>query len=204
MGIPYNSPHCGFIELHMEPKDPKYILELLPEEGTLVEWGCGGSTVYFLDNLKEGQTLVTIEHRKDWYDSISNQIKNHPNLDSHVFLFVPSDIPNNHFAKPEEETPCGLADYICPDVDLIEQGDVFFVNGVARGAVVAFLSRRARQDAHVILHDFNSRVDWYGWAVPCFDYSVEPDDMIILHLSNTQIDNGDNSEIQPENDSTTS
>lgn len=204
MGIPYNSPHCGVLELHMEPKDPKYILGLVPENGTIVEWGCGGSTVYFLDHLKEGQTLVSIEHRKDWYENISSQIKNHPKLENHIFLFVPSDLPNNHFAKPEEETPCGLVDYICPDVDLIEQADVFFVNGVARGAVATFLSRRAQPHAHVILHDFTTRGGWYDWVVPCFDYSVQPDDTIILHLSNTNIDNGEQSEIQPENDSTTS
>ena len=107
----YDSPNCGEIEIQMQPDEPDYIYGLIPDEGTLVEWGCGGSTVYFLDHLKPGQILISIEHNRQWYDKISELIKNHPNIEQHVFLFIPPDgISNPYYARPEEEMPCGLED----------------------------------------------------------------------------------------------
>lgn len=202
MSITHKSPNCGDIELLMQPREPQYILDLVPENGTLVEWGCGGSTVYFLDNLKEGQTLVSIEHNEQWYNKILDLVKNHPNVDKHVFLYIPPEIPNPYYARPEEEHPCGLRDYICPDVDIIEQGDVFLVDGIARGATAAFLAVRAKKEAQVIIHDYLGRENWYDWAVQCFDYSVQPEGTVLCHMAYTEIDNGEQSEIQPENPTT--
>lgn len=188
MAIKYDSPNCGEIELLMEPDEPAYIYGLLPDEGTLVEWGCGGSTIYFLDQLKPGQTLVSIEHNQNWYEKISETIANHPNIDQHVFLFIPPDgVANSYYARPEEEMPCGLEDYIVPDMDLIESADVFLVDGVARGPTAAFLARKAKDTAHVLIHDYKGRENWYHWAARCFDYEYIPDDMVLCHMSNTKI-----------------
>jgi len=188
MAVTYKSAHCGDIDILMNEGEPSYIYGLLPDDGTLIEWGCGGSTVYFLDNLKENQYLVSIEHNKQWYDKISNLIENHPNIDRHVFLYIPSEIPNNHYARPEEDMGCGLTEYICPDIDIIQSADVFLVDGIGRGPTAAFLSKKARQDAHVIIHDYQGRELWYDWASNCFDYKVIPENMTLCHMSNTKID----------------
>lgn len=187
MTVTYNSSHHGEIEILMTEAEPVYIHGLLPDNGILVEWGCGGSTVYFLDHLKDEQYLVSIEHNKQWYDKISEKIKDHPNIDRHIFLYIPSEVPNPHYARPEEDMGCGLAEYICPDLSIIETADVFLVDGIGRGPTAAFLSKKAKQDAHVIIHDYQGRETWYGWASNCFDHQVSPADMTLCHMSNTPI-----------------
>ena len=188
MSETYNSLHCGDIEILMQLDEPAYIYDLVPEEGTLIEWGCGGSTMYFLDHLKPGQTLVSIEHNRQWYDQVSERIQNHPNIEQHVFLFIPSDgVSNTYYARPEEEMPCGLEDYIVFDMDTIKTADVFFLDGVARGPTAAFLSRQAKDTAHVLIHDYKGRENWYHWAARCFDYEYVPESMVLCHMSNTKI-----------------
>lgn len=188
MSILYKSPNCGEIELLMTEAEPSYIFSRVPENGTLVEWGCGGSTVFFLDNLKENQYFITIEHNKAWYDKMVDRVKDHPNKDRHVFLFIPPhEIPNNYYARPEEEMPCGLGEYICPDMDIITTADVFLVDGIARGPIAAFLSRKVKSGAEVIIHDYKGRENWYDWAVACYDYSKQPDDMVLVHMANSQL-----------------
>lgn len=183
----YNSQVCGEIEILMQPEEPGYILGLLPEDGTLIEWGCGGSTIYFLDNLKDTQYLVSIEHNKDWYDNISDRIKNHPNIDRHIFLYIPSEIPNNYYGAPEEEMGCGLTEYICPDIEIIKSADVFLVDGIGRGPTAAFLSNKVKSTAQVIIHDYEGRELWYDWAANCYDHKVVPTNMILIHMSNSAI-----------------
>jgi len=188
MAIEYDSKTCGPTTLLMTEVEPGYIFDLLPDDGTLVEWGCGGSTIYFLDHLKEGQTLVSIEHTEDWYDTISEKIKDHPNIDRHVFLLIPPEIRNTYYARPEEEMGCGLSEYICPDIDLITSADVFLVDGIGRGPTAAFLSRKVKESAHVIIHDYQGRELWYDWAANCFDYRKELEDATLVHLSNSPLE----------------
>jgi hypothetical protein len=188
MAIVYNSPNCGDTEILMTEAEPGFIAGLLPDQGTLVEWGCGGSTVYLLDHLKPDQMLVTIEHNYDWYTKIKAKLEAHPNKAQHVFLYVAPQINNSYYARPEEEMPAGLTEYICPDIDLIKSADVFLVDGIGRGAVAAFLSRMAKPTADVIIHDYAGRENWYDWAVNCFDYHKVPDQMVLVHMSNTKLD----------------
>ena len=187
MSTAYYKSQLGEIEIQMTEAEPSYIMGLLPENGTMVEWGCGGSTLYFLDNLKDGQYLISVEHNKQWYDKISDRIKEHPNIERHIFLYIPSEVTNTYYARPEEDMGCGLAEYICPSMDIIKTADVFLVDGIGRGPTAAFLSKKAKQDAHVIIHDYQGRETWYGWASNCFHYQVSPADMTLCHMSNTPI-----------------
>lgn len=190
MNVEYDSPHCGKMAILMTEVEPEYIFGLLPEDGTLVEWGCGGSTVYFLDHLKENQYLVSIEHNADWYNKVSELIKDHPNIDRHVFLYIPSEVPNPYYGRAEEDMGCGLTEYICPDIDLINSADVFLVDGIGRGPTAAFLSRRTKESAHVIIHDYKGRETWYDWAANCFDHQKKLDEggATFIHLSNSPIE----------------
>lgn len=188
MSIQHDSPHCGPTTLLMEPAEPGYIYSLLPEEGTLVEWGCGGSTVFFLDNLKEGQYLVSIEHNDKWFEDMSEKIKDHPNIDRHVFLYIPPEgINNPYYARPEEEMPCGLGDYMSFDLDTIKSADVFLIDGIARSPTAAFLATQVKETAHVLIHDAVGREDWYHWASNCYKHWKYPEGTLLLHMSNTEI-----------------
>lgn len=188
MAITHNSPNCGDITLLMDPAEPGYIFSLVPEDGTLVEWGCGGSTVYFLDNLKENQYLVSIEHNEKWYSDMSDKIKDHPNIDRHVFLFIPPNgVDNSYFARPEEEMPCGLEEYMNFDSDTIRNADVFFIDGVGRSCTAAFLATQVKESAHVLIHDLRGREAWYKWATLCYKNWKQPDDTGLLHMSNSEI-----------------
>ena len=50
----------------------KLLLELKPER--CLEWGCGGSTLYFPEVHKEYiKSWLSVEHDKNWYDEISKK-----------------------------------------------------------------------------------------------------------------------------------
>jgi hypothetical protein len=192
----YNSPYCGDVSIQMESKEPGYILNLLPENGTLVEWGCGGSTVVFLDKLLPGQRLVTIEHNYEWYSKIKEFLKNHPNSSQHTFYYIQPTMNNPYYARPEEECPCGLEEYMCPDIDLITTADVFLVDGIGRGPTAAFLANKTKKNAHVIIHDYRGREPWYNWAVQIFDYNNQPTFLSsLIHMSNSKIEKIDEDKI---------
>ena len=42
------------------------------EKKTMLEWGSGGSTLYFSKHVKE---ICSFEHNIEWYKKISKQIK---------------------------------------------------------------------------------------------------------------------------------
>jgi hypothetical protein len=73
-------------------------------------------------------------------------------------------------------------------MDIIEAGDVFLVDGIGRGPTAAFLSRRVKDSAHVIIHDYKGRELWYDWAANCYDHKVIPEDMVLVHMSNLPIE----------------
>lgn len=189
MSLQYQSPVCGKTDILMQQIEIDYVKSLFPDNGLMIEWGCGGSTIYFLDHLKPNQHMISIEHYQEWYDKVADKIKHHPNGTRHILYHykrIP-EIPKNYYAQPEEETPVGLEQYICPDLDKIKNADVLFVDGIARGPTAAFLSRRVKDSAHVLIHDYGGREAWYDWAANCFDYKKVLDGASLIHLSNSPI-----------------
>ncbi len=51
----------------------EFLNDRLNPNHTIFEYGSGNSTLFFADRVK---SIVSIEHNKDWFDRISNQVKN--------------------------------------------------------------------------------------------------------------------------------
>jgi len=143
------------------------ILSHLPADGLMLEWGCGGSTRWFLDRLIGGQKLVTVEHDERWLRQCGI---------AHRDWIPRLQLPTAHIgqnATQWEESPVGLAGYICaPEAS---QADVILIDGIARSACLAWAAMNAKSGTRVFLHDVaNSkdlegkpvdRMRWYVWAM---------------------------------------
>ena len=77
----------------MHEHEQKLILDCLTEDTTMLEWGSGGSTLYFSSFVEK---YYSIEHDKDWYEKVSEQIKEYPFNDI-VYKYI----------QPNKENPDG-------------------------------------------------------------------------------------------------
>ena len=94
----------------MHEKEYGYIESYLKNDMTMLEWGSGGSTLYF---PKFVESYHSIEHDQGWYDKIKPQISD--NVDYyHVPSSVPWERPSDWRDNPaHHNTPVELfADYI--------------------------------------------------------------------------------------------
>jgi hypothetical protein len=149
----------------------------------MVEWGSGGSTTMFIKHFNTGK-LVSIEHNEEWYNKVSKEIvvgDEYPEdvLKNFVYLFKPPrldgrsiDIRFYGYGVPFEENPCFASNYIDPLANTlglnIWDSDIYFVDGICRGAVLATIHAKAKKrDAAVFIHDYfgpEKRASWYNWA----------------------------------------
>lgn len=166
------------LDPQMYPEEIAYWEEYfstLPTNARIVEWGSGGSTTMFLDLMKDGQQLVSIEHNDEWYDKVSDSVKEHPRFKQLTYIKINIDdnlknIDFYRYGSPYEENPVFIDSYIAPlsaRPDLFN-ADVFFVDGIARAAILATIRVKANSKAEVFIHDYAGRETWYEWAVSLF------------------------------------
>ena len=152
----------------------------LPPGMKMVEWGSGGSTMMFLPYFTKG-AFVSIEHNREWYDKVNKAVEESDipaaALDNFTYCWRPPSYNNKPvdlrfygYGVPYEENPCFAADYINPEpsgVDVFD-ADIFFVDGICCGAVLATIHAKAKnRDATVYIHDYygqEQREQWYDWA----------------------------------------
>lgn len=172
-------------EIQMAEVEIDYMVDLIksmPENGKMVEWGCGGSTCKWLETLKPTQKLISIEHNENWYNRVNRAVKSHFNdLDNFQFLHVPEQYGFEHgYATPLEEHPLGTASYINPDVDIWD-ADIFFIDGIARAACSLIVRlKKTKPDAAVFIHDHLNREMWYDWATQF--YRIEQLEVTLARL----------------------
>jgi len=144
-------------------------IKAMPDDGIMVEWGSGGSTIHWLLNMREDQHLITIEHVPDWAKKIEDCIdKHYPELRNRFTMYLQEPITSyeHGYASINEEHPNGLDHYFDPDDIDMWDADVFLVDGIAR-AVTALVVRHksTREDPVVFMHDFTGREHWYSWVL---------------------------------------
>jgi hypothetical protein len=151
--------------VQMMPDEITYVENLirdLPIDGKMVEWGSGGSTVHWLNELKETQTLISIEHNSDWYNKVKNSIGEKNNFK--YFFADTSSIHHDHgYGGVNEENPFNTASYVNPTSEIYD-ADLFFIDGIARGACLAtVLLKRTKKDSIILIHDYELRKMAYNW-----------------------------------------
>jgi hypothetical protein len=175
------------LEVMMYPDEEARMREILANEladdTTIVEYGCGGSTMMFADNLGEMRRLISIEHNLQWAEKVQKAIDVHPNSARINLMYLRPDFPPNiyGFAQPTEETPAGLRNYLNPMIDW-EDVDFVLVDGVARGPCLSLLAHRLIPRTRVILHDYTGRELWYDWIVRSGVYDIERCTNMLLEM----------------------
>jgi hypothetical protein len=161
----------------------KSLMENKPDGTEMVEFGSGGSTCMFVKYFQTGR-LVSIEHNEQWYNKVREEIVigdeySRECCENFSYIFKPPtfedqpiDIRFYGYGVPYEENPCFASTYIDPTGDVfcpnIWNSDIYFVNGICRGAVLSTIHAKAKKrDAAVFIHDYygpEKRVPWYNWA----------------------------------------
>lgn len=175
----------------MEEDEISFFKDLMVNKkpGTkMVEWGSGGSTMMFLPYFSTGK-LISVEHNPEWWDKVVSAIGDSglpkETLDNFLYCFIPptymGGVVNPSFygyGVPFEENPCFASRYIDPETGdtKIWDSDIYFVDGICRGPILATIAVKARnRDADIFVHDYygpENREGWYNWA-SCMYGSVE-------------------------------
>lgn len=138
-------------------------IKTLGEGSSIVEWGSGGSTELWLGSLPTGAGLISIEHNKTWYDRSSSLRDVYPTKKfSPIFVDVSSPYFEHGYGVIVEETPFNVAEYIYPTDD-IYKADIYFIDGIARGACLAGILLHGKPSAEIYIHDYRDRIMAYGW-----------------------------------------
>lgn len=161
----------------MQPDEIQYMLNLiseLPIDGSITEWGCGGSTCHWLSALQDTQKLITIEHKHEWYVKVKRAIlEKYGELPSNFeFNCIRDQYLDHGYGSPVEEMPMGTAAYINPN-DAAFNANIYFIDGIARAAcALTVLLKHKKENPVILIHDYVSRESWYDWATQFFDVEI--------------------------------
>lgn len=131
------------------------IVKALPLDGTMLEWGCGGTTRWL---RKQGVKLTSIEHDDYWARVVGG-----------VWRVDIGQIP---IATPQEEE-IDIDDSVNPYLLAAkEQYDVILVDGVLRNRCLKRAAQILKPNGRVFLHDFQR--DWYEEGKKLFKWEELP------------------------------
>jgi len=134
------------------------IADAVPDKGTLVEFGGGSSTFFWLENTPAAE-LYVIEHNSEYYRAISERASDL--WMERLFLFhIPISGQKGRF----HEDSRGASEYASggDGVVPLDQADVILIDGHVRCLCLAYSAMRAKKGAVMFLHDSEDPV--YAWA----------------------------------------
>lgn len=145
-------------------------IQSMPSDGTMVEWGSGGSTCKWLEILSDTQKLISIESNRYWFDIVTEETSRlFPNK-QFEYLLRTDDVPEvgRVDGTLSEEYPFGLSDYINPGESIFD-ADIFFIDGIARSACAAAVAiKRRKPNSYILWHDYTERLLGYNWISQFF------------------------------------
>ena len=130
------------------------ILKSIKSNCRILEWGSGGSTLWFADRLPTGATLTSIDHDTAWHENTLRRIGKRVDV---RLLLCPPRAPLGQNATIEEEDPTHLQEYLHA-VDG-SRFDVILVDGVARVACMEQARELLSPGGVIFLHDAHR--PWY-------------------------------------------
>jgi hypothetical protein len=171
MSVPVNYGPMTEIQMY-QPEIDEVVARIceMPDDGLMVEWGSGGSTIKWLETMQGNQKLITIEHNPDWHMRVRGYLNTRADLKQRAnYIFKGELYGYQHgYASVLEEHPHGLDDYLLPTPE-IANADIFFIDGIGRATcslLVKFISTKA--DPVIYIHDYYGREQWYTWATQFF------------------------------------
>ena len=127
---------------------------LLPSHNML-EWGSGFSTLWFSQFVND---YYSIEHHKQWYEDVQQQLQDHTNSKIHHKL---SHVPDGHkgwHGGAEEGTEEQFKEYVKAASSFgVDKFDRVLIDGRARAACIEYILPYLRPDSVVFVHDYQDR-----------------------------------------------
>jgi predicted O-methyltransferase YrrM len=126
----------------MHPKEVELINKFLGKDKIMLEWGSGGSTIYFSKRVKK---LYSIEHNKEYCNKLNGLTPKNTNL----YCIPPNktiDIIDSDFSSYEN--------YITKTNDFKEKFDVILIDGRARVECAKQSLKLIKENGVVLIHDF--------------------------------------------------
>jgi len=141
----------------LEPKQRRAVLNALPPNGRMLEWGVGDTTKWFRERLLPEQELVSIEHDPEWALKFPGTVLH--------------EVETVGYAGPGtvHESVKGIDGiYLGQDLPYIravddgQKFDVILVDGVLRNACLIRAAELLKPGGRVFLHDAQRRVYMAG------------------------------------------
>jgi glycosyltransferase involved in cell wall biosynthesis len=134
----------------MDEREKKLITKHFSPEKTMLEWGSGGSTIEFSQNLKK---YYSIEHDEEWYNKVNDEIINlgYTNVN---YNFVAQNVLNNDGRQSEYHH---FKDYIDVVDKFNTKFDIVLIDGRARRLCAKKIIPYLNPGAIVIIHDWCER-----------------------------------------------
>jgi len=139
----------------MSQEEIDVITKYLSPDKHMLEWGAGGSTLFFSTLVK---TYTSIEHDSDWYNDVL-KVKPLNVLLHHVPNNLPRTIPTD---------PIQFEDYINYVDTLNKKFDLVLIDGRARPQCAEKVIPYLSDDAVVFIHDFWQRPE-YHWVFDMYE-----------------------------------
>lgn len=157
----------------MTDKQIELIQQYLKINHIMLEYGCGGSTLYFSKYVK---TYVSIEHDSEWIKKIQNMIDHKTNIELYYCA------PNNPIKLPVwTGCPVDFKDYI-NYIDTIQYKyyDIVLIDGRARQYCAKKVLNYVDKDSIIFVHDFFERERYY--TIKQYYCIIDKDDTTIPSL----------------------
>jgi len=139
----------------------EYLKNIIHSKMKVFEFGSGGSTLYFLDNVSE---LVSVEHDKAWFNLVQSQLKNVKLSTFTGLLALPilieEPIENPNYGDPEMYLSSDIGflnkysfiDYVsCIDKYPNEYFDIVSVDGRARPSCIKHSLSKIKTNGYLML-----------------------------------------------------
>jgi len=131
----------------MTKREINCIEKYLKSSDTMIEWGAGGSTLYF---SKKTKFYVSIEDSKIWYKRVLKAINKEPDLKKKVVILNIKSNEARSFPSKRSE----FIDYIEIVKKLNHKWDKVLIDGRARIYWGKEVKPYLKKDSIIFLHDF--------------------------------------------------
>ncbi len=152
----------------MHTKEIEFVTSQLNPDDVMLEWGSGGSTTLFSVLVDR---YYSIEHVKDWYNKVSDALKQYPLLDVN-YNFISPDLPRYSATRYKE-----FQTYIEYPSTFKCTFDKVFIDGRSRAECAKFILPYLNKDSIVFIHDYYTRPQ-YHWVEEYYDILGGVDDTL--------------------------
>ena len=156
------------MKIWMSQKEIETIEKYLTPETTMLEYGCGGSTLHFPKFVKQ---YYSIEHQREWYNKIKNQISEVGK--TKIFLVENKEVVDlnvplrerihaQNWGELERTTRYDSFEQYIKSPSLIgKKFDAVLIDGRARPECAKFIYEFLEDNAYVFIHDYWPRKHYH-------------------------------------------